>query len=90
MKILILLVLSLSYVSSFTSSGHRYIQKSSKNRASNKYSGNFRLFVKAPEKIEEKKGLESKYLVALGVFAFAALFDFFVVHQGQPYLAHPM
>ena len=34
-------------------------------------------------------GIEPKYLGALGVFVFAALYDFFITHGGQPYLAHP-
>jgi hypothetical protein len=34
-------------------------------------------------------GVEPKYLAALGVFLFAALYDFFITHGGQPYLAHP-
>ena len=34
-------------------------------------------------------GIEPKYLGALGVFIFAALYDFFITHGGQPYLAHP-
>ena len=34
-------------------------------------------------------GIEPKYLAALGVFLFAALYDFFITHGGQPYLAHP-
>ena len=34
-------------------------------------------------------GIEPKYLAAIGVFIFAALYDFFITHGGQPYLAHP-
>jgi hypothetical protein len=37
----------------------------------------------------EKSGIEPKYLAAVGVFAFAVLYDFFITHGGQPYLAHP-
>ena len=37
----------------------------------------------------KKEGIEPKYLGALGVFLFAALYDFFITHGGQPYLAHP-
>ena len=38
---------------------------------------------------EKSGGIEPKYLAALGVFIFAALYDFFITHGGQPYLAHP-
>jgi len=31
----------------------------------------------------EKSGVEPKYLVALGVLIFAALYDFFVTHNGM-------
>lgn len=41
------------------------------------------------ESSEKKEGIEPKYLGALGVFIFAALYDFFITHGGQPYLAHP-
>jgi hypothetical protein len=37
----------------------------------------------------KSSGIEPKYLAALGVFVFAALYDFFITHGGQPYLAHP-
>ena len=44
----------------------------------------------APEaEVNEKGGIEPKYLAAIGVFAFAVLYDFFITHGGQPYLAHP-
>ena len=43
----------------------------------------------ADEPTEKKEGIEPKYLGALGVFIFAALYDFFITHGGQPYLAHP-
>ena len=43
----------------------------------------------ADESSEKKEGIEPKYLGALGVFIFAALYDFFITHGGQPYLAHP-
>lgn len=48
---------------------------------------------KLPSNSSESKkvaGLEPKYVVAIGIFLSASLFDFFVVHHGQPYLAHPL
>jgi len=38
---------------------------------------------------KEPSRVEPKYLAALGVFIFAALYDFFITHHGQVYLAHP-
>ena len=38
---------------------------------------------------KKSDGIEPKYLAALGLFIFAALYDFFVTHNGQVYLAHP-
>jgi hypothetical protein len=40
------------------------------------------LFTKKEESTE-KSGVEPKYLVALGVLIFAALYDFFVTHNGM-------
>ena len=38
---------------------------------------------------EKAAGIEPKYLYALGLFIFAALYDFFVTHGGKAYLVHP-
>jgi|MDTB01.1.fsa_nt_gb hypothetical protein len=38
---------------------------------------------------EEDTGPEKKYVYAAGVVLFGILWDFFVTHGGQPYLAHP-
>ena len=43
----------------------------------------------ANDETPKSGGIEPKYLGALGVFIFAALYDFFITHGGQPYLAHP-
>mmetsp|Transcript_36348 Transcript_36348/g.46278 ORF Transcript_36348/g.46278 Transcript_36348/m.46278 type:complete len:113 (-) Transcript_36348:294-632(-) len=39
--------------------------------------------------VSEKNPFETKYLIGWGVLVFAVLYDFFVTHGGQPYLAHP-
>ena len=38
---------------------------------------------------EETKSIEPKYLAAIGVVIFGVLWDFFITHHGQVYLAHP-
>lgn len=38
---------------------------------------------------EKATGPEKKYVYAAGVVMFAILWDFFITHGGQPYLAHP-
>ena len=38
---------------------------------------------------EKAAGIEPKYLYALGLFIFAALYDFFVTHGGKAYIVHP-
>lgn len=50
---------------------------------------NFSLQQAADDETPKSGGIEPKYLAALGVFIFAVLWDFFVTHAGQPYLAHP-
>jgi hypothetical protein len=49
----------------------------------------FSLRQAANDEAPKSGGIEPKYLGALGVFIFAALYDFFITHGGQPYLAHP-
>ena len=34
----------------------------------------------------EEKGIETKYLYAIGVVIFGVLWDFFITHHGQVYL----
>lgn len=38
---------------------------------------------------DDKTGIEPKYLAAIGLVLFGALYDFFVTHHGIAYLAHP-
>lgn len=80
-------------------SSSAYIERTASNSLSQKQQQrtNFSLQAKkekpAPKaevtEKEEKSGIEPKYLAAIGVFAFAVLYDFFITHGGQPYLAHP-
>lgn len=38
---------------------------------------------------DDKPAIEPKYLAAIGLVLFGALFDFFITHHGIAYLAHP-
>jgi len=38
---------------------------------------------------DDKPAIEPKYLAAIGLVLFGALYDFFVTHHGIAYLAHP-
>jgi len=38
---------------------------------------------------DDKPAIEPKYLAAIGLVLFGALYDFFITHHGVAYLAHP-
>mmetsp|Transcript_31539 Transcript_31539/g.43284 ORF Transcript_31539/g.43284 Transcript_31539/m.43284 type:complete len:106 (-) Transcript_31539:77-394(-) len=69
------------------SSNYLTIQRSYQNE--NKRERSSFSIAASPSDETEKTGVETKYLVALGVFFFACVYDFFVMHGGQVYLAHP-